>query len=193
MSIPHALTGCYSQLGDHLAACDVAGARHVTLAFATLEATILGRVLPATARHAHWYRRWWLGGRRSAPHAWYGWQRVGWEVAAVDPLAEVVTFIRISGSPHRVQGNLVLLPGLTEREADTPGGTVVGATGWGMRVRCAGCGECAVVVLTADTRSIAYVEPGFLAELRGAGALAVHCLGCGQDTTALRACPPALV
>ncbi len=134
MSIPQALTGRYSQLGDHLAACGDAGACHITLAFATLEATILGRVLPATARHAQWHRRWWQGGRRSAPHAWYGWQRVGWEVAAVDPLAEVVTFVRIVGSSRLVQGDLVLLPGSTDWEADTPGGNVVGATGWGVRV-----------------------------------------------------------
>src|SRR4051812_41263377 len=93
----HVLTGRYSQLGDYLAACGTAGERHVTLTFATLEATILGRTWPATARHARWHRRWWLGGRRSAPHAWYGWQRVGWEVASVDPLAEEVAFVQIAG------------------------------------------------------------------------------------------------
>lgn len=191
MSTPRALIGRYSHLGDHLAACGAAGARHVTLAFATLEATILGRVLPATARHARWHRRWWRGGRRSAPHAWYGWQRVGWEVATVDPFAEVVTFVRIAGSPRPVQGDLVRLPGSIGHDATLPGEAVVGATGWEVRVRCAGCVACAVVVLTTDTRSIVYVEPGFLAALRGAGALTVHCLGCGRDTTAPEGCSPA--
>jgi len=28
------------------------------------------------------------------PHGWYGWQRVGWTVEAVDLVAETVTFVR---------------------------------------------------------------------------------------------------
>ena len=32
------------------------------------------------------------------PHAWYGWQRVGWRVEAVDRATETVAFARPAGT-----------------------------------------------------------------------------------------------
>ena len=82
----------YAPLADHLAARGAAGERGVTLTFTAIEARI-GRPLPATARAARRYRPWWHDGAYR-PHAWYGWLRVGWQVAAVDRAAESVTFAR---------------------------------------------------------------------------------------------------
>ena len=84
-------------LADHLAASGVTGERRVTLTFAAIEA-LLGRPLPATARESRRHRQWWHGNVNS-PHAWYGWQRVGWRVEAVDLAAEAVTFDRPAGTP----------------------------------------------------------------------------------------------
>lgn len=86
----------YAPLAEHLAARATAGERRVTLTFAAIEARI-GRPLPATARAARRYRAWW-GGLTNAPHAWYGWQRGGWTVEAVDRAAETVTFARPGGA-----------------------------------------------------------------------------------------------
>ncbi len=84
----------YGALGAHLAARAAAGERRVTLTFAVIEGTILGGPLPRSARHARHYRHWWRGGSAGYTHGWYGWQRVGWHVAAVDLAAETVTFVR---------------------------------------------------------------------------------------------------
>ena len=86
----------YAPLADHLAARGAAGERRVTLTFARVEA-LIGRPLPASARAARHYRAWW-GGQTNAPHAWYGWLRVGWQVEAVELAAETVTFARPEGA-----------------------------------------------------------------------------------------------
>ena len=86
------LARIYAPLADHLAAHAAAGAACVTLPFAAIEA-LLGRPLPATARAARRHVPWWRGDA-GAPHAWYGWQRVGWRVETVDRAAETVTFAR---------------------------------------------------------------------------------------------------
>ena len=80
----------YAPLADHLAARGAAGEWRVTLRFAQVEG-LLGRLLPVTARAPRGYRLWWRG-QATAPHAWYGWQRVGWTVEAVDLATEKVTF-----------------------------------------------------------------------------------------------------
>ena len=84
----------YGPLGDHLATRGAAGERRVTLTFAAIEGAILGRRLPASARAARGYRKWWGSASGHYPHRWYGWQRVGWTVEAVDLATETVTFVR---------------------------------------------------------------------------------------------------
>ena len=86
----------YAPLADQLAARRAAGEWRVTLTFARVEA-LLGRPLPATACAGRHYRAWW-GGLTNAPHAWYGWQRDGWTVEAVDLAAGTVTFARPGGA-----------------------------------------------------------------------------------------------
>lgn len=83
----------YARLGAYLATRQQAGAARVTLPFATVEAAILGRPLPATARAPQRYRGWWRGSGMQV-HAWEGWLGVGWHVAAVDLAAGTVTFAR---------------------------------------------------------------------------------------------------
>ena len=86
----------YAPLAEHLAARGAAGERRVTLTLAAIEA-LIGRPLPATARAARRHRSWWRG-QGNAPHAWYGWQRVGWTVETVDLATETVTFARPGGA-----------------------------------------------------------------------------------------------
>ena len=86
----------YAPLAEHLAARAAASEWRVTLTLAAIEARI-GRPLPATARAARRYRPWWHG-QANAPHAWYGWQRVGWRVEVVDLATETVTFARPGGA-----------------------------------------------------------------------------------------------
>lgn len=88
----------YDSLGAHLAAQRAAGLARCTLSFGAIEA-ILGRQLPRTARHPRGHRQWWVGLGAGLPHAWYGWQRVGWRVETVDLAAETVTFARTSAAP----------------------------------------------------------------------------------------------
>ena len=88
----------YGGLSTHLAACAGRGAARVTLAFAFLETTLFGRPLPATARHPRGHWQWWRAAGPDYPHGWYGWQRVGRTVEAVDLAAETVTFARTSAS-----------------------------------------------------------------------------------------------
>jgi hypothetical protein len=94
----HPLERRYGGLSAYLTACAARGETQVTVSFATLETTLLGRPLPATARHPRGYRQWWRATDTAYPHGWYGWQRVGWTVAAVDQAAETVTFAR-PGAP----------------------------------------------------------------------------------------------
>ncbi len=82
----------YGPLADHLAARAEEG--RVALPFATIEGAILARPLPRTARHPRGHRQWWRGTGAGFPHAWYGWQRAGWTVEAIDRAAETVTFTR---------------------------------------------------------------------------------------------------
>jgi len=86
----------YAPLAEQLAARRAAGEWRVTLTFAAIEA-LIGRPLPATARAARRHRPWWRG-QGNAPHAWYGWQRVGWWVETVDLATETVTFARPPGT-----------------------------------------------------------------------------------------------
>ncbi len=86
----------FSALGAYLRAQGEAGHIHVTLAFATLETTILRRSLPATARVAGRHHAWWYA-ESGAYHVWYGWRSVGWCMEAVDLAAETVTFARTGG------------------------------------------------------------------------------------------------
>ena len=86
----------YAPLAEHLAARGAAGEWRVTLTFAAIEA-LLGRPLPATARATRRHVPWWRGDA-GAPHAWYGWQRVGWRVETVDLAAEAVTFAHPTGT-----------------------------------------------------------------------------------------------
>ncbi len=86
----------YAPLADQLAARWSAGERCATLTFAAIEA-LIGRPLPATARQPRGHRRWWRA-HASSPHAWHGWLRLGWRVAAVDLAAETVTFARPVGT-----------------------------------------------------------------------------------------------
>jgi hypothetical protein len=88
----------YGGLGAHLAACAARGETRVTLTFGAIEATILGRPLPLSARAPRHYQAWWRANSASYAHGWYGWQRVGWTVAAVDLAAETVTFARGGGA-----------------------------------------------------------------------------------------------
>lgn len=81
----------YATLGAYFTERRLTGETRVMLMFAALEATILGRALPATARSPHKYRHWWLG-TGSRAHAWDGLLSVGWRVAAPDLAAEAVTF-----------------------------------------------------------------------------------------------------
>ena len=85
------LVGPYAPLGAYLAARGAAGDGRVTLPLATVEATIPGRALPASARSPRIHRHWW-GGEGRHSHAWDGWLRVGWRVAAIDLAAGTVTF-----------------------------------------------------------------------------------------------------
>jgi len=94
----HPLERHYGRLSVYLTARAALGETRVTLAFAVIETTLFGRPLPATARHPIGHRRWWRADRAAYPHAWYGWQRVGWWVEAVDLAAETATFARPSGS-----------------------------------------------------------------------------------------------
>ena len=71
----------------------------MTLPFSALEGEILGRPLPRTARHPRAHRQWWRGTGTGFPHAWYGWQRAGWTVEAIDLEAETVTFQRTGTVP----------------------------------------------------------------------------------------------
>lgn len=71
-----------------------AGEGLVILPFATIEGAILARPLPRTPRHPRGYRQWWRGSGAGFPHAWYGWQRAGWTVEAIELVAETVTFMR---------------------------------------------------------------------------------------------------
>ena len=87
----------YGALGTHLAAQHAAGVTQRTLSFGAIE-MVLGRPLPRTARQPRGYRQWWRGYGAGFPHAWYGWQRAGWTVAAVDLAAETVTFTRTGGA-----------------------------------------------------------------------------------------------
>ena len=91
----------YGPLGDYLAARAAAGERRVALTFAAIEG-LLGRPLPASARAARNYRAWWDGKNAQYPHAWHGWQRHGWQVAAIDLAAETVTFARPGGMGRAV-------------------------------------------------------------------------------------------
>ncbi|HEY8602339.1 MAG TPA: hypothetical protein VIL85_28210 [Thermomicrobiales bacterium] len=84
----------YGALGDHLAARAAAGEGRTTLPLAAIETQILARPLPRTARHPRLHRQWWRGHGAGFPHAWYGWQRAGWTVEAVDLAAGTVTFMR---------------------------------------------------------------------------------------------------
>jgi hypothetical protein len=87
----------YGALGSHLAAQRGLGLAHCTLSFGAIE-MVLGRPLPRTARQPRGYCQWWRGYGAGFPHAWYGWQRAGWTVAAVDLAAETVTFTRTGGA-----------------------------------------------------------------------------------------------
>jgi hypothetical protein len=83
----------YGALATYLAAQRGLGLAQCTLSFDAIE-TVVGRPLPRTARHPRRYRPWWYGYGAGFPHAWYGWQRAGWTVAAVDLAAETVMFAR---------------------------------------------------------------------------------------------------
>ena len=87
----------YGALAAYLAAQRGLGLAQCTLSFGALE-TVVGRPLPRTARRPRGYRQWWHGYGAGCPHAWYGWQRAGWTVAAVDLAAETVTFARTGGA-----------------------------------------------------------------------------------------------
>ncbi len=87
---PSAIADRYAPLGDYLARQAVAGQRQVVLPFAQLEAAILGRPLPPSARQ----HRSWGQNAGTRPHAWYGWLRAGWFVARVSLATETVTFTR---------------------------------------------------------------------------------------------------
>ena len=64
-----------------------------TPTFAALEATILGRALPPTARAPHKHRHCWLGrGRHAQAQARDGWLSIGWGIETIDLAAETVTF-----------------------------------------------------------------------------------------------------
>jgi hypothetical protein len=93
----HPLDQRYGGLSAYLTAQAARGETRVTLPFAVIETTLLGRPLPATARHPRGHRQWWRGRGTNYPHGWYGWQRVGWTLAAVDLAAETVTFTRDGG------------------------------------------------------------------------------------------------
>jgi len=88
--MPQPIEQLYAPLAAYLAAQAAVGVRCVTVSFATVEATLLQRPLPASARARAW---WWRASGRY-PQAWYGWLRVGWRVAAVDLAAETATFAR---------------------------------------------------------------------------------------------------
>lgn len=94
MGMSHPLERRYGGLSAHLTACAARGETRVTLSFALIETTLFGRPLPASARSPRVYRVWWRADNPAYPHGWYGWQRVGWTVAAVDLAAETVTFTR---------------------------------------------------------------------------------------------------
>ena len=89
----------YGLIGVYLAARAASGEARVTLPFSALEGEILGRPLPRTARHPRGHRQWWRGTGTGFPHAWYGWQRAGWTVEAIDLEAETVTFQRTGTVP----------------------------------------------------------------------------------------------
>jgi hypothetical protein len=94
---PHPLERRYSGLSAYLTACAARGETRVTLAFGAIEATILGQPLPASARAPRYYRTWWRANNAAFAHGWYGWQRAGCTVEAVDLAAETVTFSRGGG------------------------------------------------------------------------------------------------
>jgi hypothetical protein len=85
----------YGSLGAWLGARAPGGASRVTLTFAAVEA-LRGCTLPSTARHPRAYLHWWRGTGGERLHAWYGWQRAGGTVVAVDLAAETVTFTRVA-------------------------------------------------------------------------------------------------
>jgi hypothetical protein len=85
----------YAALGDYLAARAATGQARVVLPFATIEGAILRRPLPPSARLSKNRREWWQGSGQA--HAWEGWLRAGWRVAAVDFAGETVTFVRGGG------------------------------------------------------------------------------------------------
>lgn len=82
----------YARLGHHLAVRSMAGEARATLTFAEIEA-ISGRPLPASSRRRGGSNDWWRGDGGQV-HAWDGWLRHGWRVAAVDLAGETVTFAR---------------------------------------------------------------------------------------------------
>ena len=87
----------YARLAAYLAGQRAVDRARVTLPFAALEATILDRPLPATARSSKDHWQWWQAGGAQV-HAWEGWLSVGWRVEAVDLAAETVTFVRPAGT-----------------------------------------------------------------------------------------------
>jgi hypothetical protein len=87
----------YGALSNHLIARAAAGERQITLTFTELETAILTHPLPRTARHPRGHRQWWCGNGASYPHAWYGWQRIGWTVEVVELATETVTFACVGG------------------------------------------------------------------------------------------------
>jgi hypothetical protein len=86
----------YVALGAYLAERAATGERRVTLTFATIEGAILHGPLPPSAVAPQTARRWWIG-NHGQTHAWEGWLRAGWRVAAVDLAGETVTFVRGDG------------------------------------------------------------------------------------------------
>ncbi len=76
----------YQPLADALAAQHGDTARFT---FAEIEA-LLGAPLPPMARRT---RHWWRNQRSTGPHV-RAWLDAGWQVAAVDPAVQTVTFTR---------------------------------------------------------------------------------------------------
>jgi hypothetical protein len=83
----------YERLGEYLARQRAGGRTRVTLSFTMLEMTILAHPLPLTARSPQHAPQWWQASGNHI-HAWDGWLRVGWRVAAVSLTLETVTFAR---------------------------------------------------------------------------------------------------
>ncbi len=100
----------YYPLFEHLSR---SGEREVTLSFAEIE-TLLGRPLPASARHN---AAWWSNRRKGAVQA-AAWMEAGYHVVALDLDAECVTFqkpIKAYRAEHQggaIQWNSDLIKGL---------------------------------------------------------------------------------